>query len=184
MVVGVVEGVASYHPHQPRVDQGGVGGPAQRLSRWLDAGQHPEGLCGGNREGAVGSWGRQRSRYWLLRVIPEMALSKLNLFHLNNTAKNDDPPSSPLRTQTMRSRYKMTRIIVPGFIFCCCYCFYLFPPVFCSTEWVSNRRKEEALRPRCFCRRKTHFRNRCISETFYWTPNVQPAANWKLPLWW
>lgn len=53
VVVRVVEGVASHHPHQPRMHQGSVGGPAQGLSRRFDAGQHPEGPHGGDRDGAV-----------------------------------------------------------------------------------------------------------------------------------
>lgn len=57
VVVGVVEGVSAHHPHQAGVHQGPMGRPAQRLSRRLDARQHPEGLGGGDGQRAVGTWG-------------------------------------------------------------------------------------------------------------------------------
>ena len=53
VVVGVVEGVSAHHPHEPRVQQGLVGRPTQRLGGGFDAGQLPEGLSGGNGERAV-----------------------------------------------------------------------------------------------------------------------------------
>lgn len=65
VVVGVVEGVASHYPHQPRMHHGSVGGPAQGLGWRLDAGQHPEGLRGGNGEGAVRTWVRARNTFFI-----------------------------------------------------------------------------------------------------------------------
>lgn len=63
VVIGVVEGVTSHHPHQPRMHQSPVGRPAQRLSGWFDARQHPEGLGGGDGERAVWTWGGQRDTF-------------------------------------------------------------------------------------------------------------------------
>lgn len=60
VVVGVVEGVAPHHPHQPRVHHRLVGRPTQRLSRRLDARQLPEGLGGGDGQRAVWAWDKQR----------------------------------------------------------------------------------------------------------------------------
>lgn len=49
VVVGVVEGVTSHHPHQTGVYQSLVGRPTWRLSWWFDTGKHPESLSRGNR---------------------------------------------------------------------------------------------------------------------------------------
>lgn len=61
VVVGVVERVASHHPHQPRVHQSLMGRPTQRLSWRFDARQHPEGLSGGNGQRAVWTWSREET---------------------------------------------------------------------------------------------------------------------------
>lgn len=60
VVVGVVEGVTSHHPHQTRVHHSLVGRPTWRLSWWFDTGEHPESLSRGNRQRAVWAWDRQR----------------------------------------------------------------------------------------------------------------------------
>lgn len=65
VVVGVVEGVTTHHPHQPRVHQSLMGRPTQRLSWRFDTWQHPEGLGGGNGQRAVWTWDNQRNHtHW------------------------------------------------------------------------------------------------------------------------
>lgn len=49
VVVGIVEGVTSHHPHQTRVHQSLVGCSTWRLSWWFDTREHPESLSRGNR---------------------------------------------------------------------------------------------------------------------------------------
>lgn len=56
VVVGVVEGVATRHPHQAWVHDCLMGRPAQRLSRRFDAGQLPEGLSRWNGQRTVWTW--------------------------------------------------------------------------------------------------------------------------------
>lgn len=63
VVVGVVEGIASHHPHQSRMHQSSMGCPTQRLSWWLDAGKYPEGLSGGDSESAVWTWHGQSKSF-------------------------------------------------------------------------------------------------------------------------
>lgn len=52
----VVEGVSAHHPHDLLLHHGLVGSPGEGRPKGLDARQHPEGLGGGNREGAVWTW--------------------------------------------------------------------------------------------------------------------------------
>ncbi|TNN29928.1 hypothetical protein EYF80_059921 [Liparis tanakae] len=60
---------------RPRVHQGLVGRPAQRLSRRLDARQHPEGLRGGNGQGAVWTWVEEREEGLTLLSLQTQSFS-------------------------------------------------------------------------------------------------------------
>lgn len=51
----VVEGVPAHHPHDLLLHHSFVGSPGEGRSEWLDARQDPEGLGGGDGEGAVGT---------------------------------------------------------------------------------------------------------------------------------
>lgn len=58
VIVGGVEDVAADDPHDALLHHGLVGSPGQPRLRVLLAG--PEGRVGGNRDGAVGTWGGGR----------------------------------------------------------------------------------------------------------------------------